>query len=105
LAVPDDDDCEDEEGAGATYSVETSDRLADSDVLAARALGVLGCPPLRLEAPSAATRSPGVVGLVGLRMRALDCCGVERVGCVTLPIDGLTGWVGMVVVARSMLDV
>jgi len=68
LAVPDDDDCEDEDAADGTYSVETSDPLAESGVrvLAARALCVLGCPPLWLEAPSAAIRSPGVVGLVGL---------------------------------------
>ena len=63
--MPDDDDCEDEEGAGATYSVETSDRLADPDVLAARALG-WDEASLVFVAEDVATRLPGVTGRAGL---------------------------------------
>jgi hypothetical protein len=65
LAELDDDDCEDEDAADGTYSVETSDRLADPDVLAARALG-WDSTVLVFVAEDVATRLPGVTGRVGL---------------------------------------
>jgi hypothetical protein len=67
LAELDDDDCEDEDAADGTYSVETSDRLAVGValVLAARALG-WDEASLVFVADDVATRLPGVTGRVGL---------------------------------------